>query len=340
MSLADEIRQHALQHYVEPARSTHQPTVTIRAGDICRNLGLRGRTPSVCSALESSAFLSLGGLKLLERTGPRQSTTTRFRYAIGQASPDAAKTSSAEPGATDTPHETWAQPVPTAPSHRGRDDFTVVIQCAATKQPEAGHLIGEDGNPILFVARPDRAPKTKDILYQRPDDLALDGRTWRAHLLDYNRRSHNPLGILPAWQLYRPPVYGELADAFGLENLFILSAGWGLLAAGFLTPQYDITFTNQADIHKRRSRRDRFADFRMPPDDREQPVVFLGGRDYVGLFRALTRGSAGKRIVFYNSANAPDVTDCRCVRFKTTTRTNWHYECARALIDGTLDLPL
>ena len=109
-----------------------------------------------------------------------------------------------------------------------------------------------------------------------PDDLARDGRTWRSHLLDYNRRAEgDSLGLLPAWQLYRPPVYSELAAAFGLENLFILSAGWGLLAADFLTPYYDITFTNQADRYKRRyAGRDRFADFRMLPDDRDQPVVF------------------------------------------------------------------
>lgn len=226
---------------------------------------------------------------------------------------------------------------PVRTGHRG---LTVVIQCAAAKRPDAGHLVGEDGKPITFVARPDQAPKTKDLLCRRPDDQAHDGRTWRAHLLDYNRREERNLGLLPAWQLYKPSVYSELAGAFGVENLFILSAGWGLLAADFLTPYYDITFTSQADNYKRRNaRRDRFADFNMLPDDRDQPIVFLGGKDYVGLFRELTTASAGKRIILYNSNNAPAAPDCCGVRFETTTRTNWHYECAKALIAGTVNLP-
>ena len=343
MSQADEIRQHVLQHHVEPARTAGERTVTICAGDIGRELGLRGRTPNVCSALQSKAFLRLGGLQLIERTGPRQSTTTKFRYAIGQASADTAKNASVKSGGADTPRSHRAKHKPPTPKRTGRRDTTVVIQCAAAKRPDAGHLLDEEGKPITFVARPDQAPKTKDVLYRRPDDLAHDGRTWRSHLLDYNRRAEgNSLGLLPAWQLYRPPVYSELAAAFGLENLFILSAGWGLLAADFLTPYYDITFTNQADRYKRRyAGRDRFADFRMLPDDRDQPMVFLGGKDYVGLFQDLTAGSADKRIIVYNSANAPGgAPGCRCVRFETTTRTNWHYECAKALIAGTVDLPL
>ena len=340
MSQADEIRQYALQHYVALARSAGEETVTIRAGDICRGLDLHGRTPSVCSALQSSAFLRLGGLKLVERIGPLQSTTTVFRYAAVARSADPAETARAESAATDSPREPRAKHSLTAPTY-SRRDLTVVIQCAGTKRPEAGRLVGEDGNPVVFVARPDRAPKTKDVLYQRPDDLAHDGRTWRTHLLDYNRRREgNWLGLLPAWQLYRPPVYRELAETFGLENLFILSAGWGLLAADFLTPHYDIAFSNQADAYKRRSGRSQFADFRMLPDDRDQPIVFLGGKDYIGLFQTLTRDSASKRVIFYNAANAPGAPGCRCVRFATTMRTNWHYRCARALIGGTVDLPL
>ena len=92
-----------------------------------------------------------------------------------------------------------------------------------------------------------------------------------------------------------------------------------ITAADFLTPNYDITFSNQADSYKRRHpSRDTYADFRMPTADRAQPVVFLGGRDYVGLFQALTAGSASKRIIFYNLTRAPTAPDCSCVRFKTT----------------------
>jgi len=43
-------------------------------------------------------------------------------------------------------------------------------------------------------------------------------------------------------------------------------------------------------------------------------------------------------VVFYNAAMAPPAAGCRLRRFATTTRTNWHYECAQALIDGAITI--
>ena len=86
MSQADEIRQHALLHHVEPGHTLGQRTVTARVRDICRQLGLHGRAPNVYSALQSKVFLRLRGLQLRERTGPRQSAPTCFQYTIGQSS--------------------------------------------------------------------------------------------------------------------------------------------------------------------------------------------------------------------------------------------------------------
>jgi hypothetical protein len=39
-------------------------------------------------------------------------------------------------------------------------------------------------------------------------------------------------------------------DRFGLENVYVLSASWGLIRADFLTPYYDITFSSSADAYK------------------------------------------------------------------------------------------
>ncbi|MDE0053114.1 MAG: hypothetical protein OXP28_05585 [Gammaproteobacteria bacterium] len=189
------------------------------------------------------------------------------------------------------------------------------------------------------MARPEEAPRDSKTLYRHPDDPSGNRRTWRDELLEYNRRSEdNPLGLLPAWRLYKNAVYSQLVEAFGLNNVFILSAGWGLLAADFLTPNYDITFS-QAEAYKKRRVRDCYYDLRMLPTERAGRIVFVGGEKYVGLFDALTDGSAGKRVIFYNSDRALVVQGCSCVRFETTTRTNWHYECAKALIDGSLDIP-
>src|SRR5579862_6414267 len=122
----------------------------------------------------------------------------------------------------------------------------VVIQCAAGKQHDAGRMKTADGAPVEFVADPMEAPFDPPVVYARPDDLPGE-RTWRQLLSDYNNQPEdNPLELLPAYQLYENSAYRGLADRFGLANLFILSAGWGLLSSEFLTPHYDITFTAMA----------------------------------------------------------------------------------------------
>ena len=87
-TLAERIRRHASDHYVGPARRAQGRTVTIRAGDVHRDLGLTSRAPAVCGALRSRLFQQLAGVTLLERVGPPQSTTTRFRYRLESHSGD------------------------------------------------------------------------------------------------------------------------------------------------------------------------------------------------------------------------------------------------------------
>lgn len=107
-----------------------------------------------------------------------------------------------------------------------------------------------------------------------------------------------------------------------------------MISASFLTPCYDITFTASAEGWKRRKKRDAYNDLSMLPPGTDEQVLFLGGKDYLPLFTRLTAPLRSERIVFYNSATVPDAPGCRLVRFPTTTRTNWHYECANALLRG------
>ena len=218
----------------------------------------------------------------------------------------------------------------------------VVIQCAAKKKSDAGHLCRRDGQPVLFVADPDAAPASVANAYARPDDISDAGVSWRDQLLDYNDKpGNNPMNLLPAWQLYANPTYARLVDAYGLGSVYILSAGWGLIAADFLTPTYDITFSSSAKDHnkyKRRQKRDPFKDLNMLPTDAKEPIVFFGGKDYVPLFCSLTENSNGQKFLFYNSSNPPYAPNCRLKRFDTTTRTNWHYGCANAFIDGKITI--
>jgi hypothetical protein len=211
----------------------------------------------------------------------------------------------------------------------------VVIQCAASKRSTAGHLQTTDGQPVLFVANPLIAPDQKGLTYRRPDDRTEGGETGRELLLRYNQSpGENALGLLPAYQLYSNDVYHRLVNWFGIEKTFILSAGWGLINASLLTPAYDITFSASADEYKRRRKNDGYNDFKMIPAACEEEVVFLGGKDYLPLFCSLTGALTCRRTAFYNSSSAPNAPGCHLTRFATKTRTNWHYECARELLNN------
>ena len=336
MRQAERIRQFVLAHHIEPARAAGQGELTIRAGEVSRAMGLRGRVPNVCSVLGSKVFLEMAGLRLLDRSGPRQSTTTTFRYAVVASGVGGA------PVAPPRPAET--EPVATRPVGAPRRaeggeaaNLVVVIPCAGTKAAGAGHLTLPSGRPVKFVADPRAAPKSATMSYRHPDDAAPSGRSWRQVLAEYNRAVHdNPLSLLPAWKLYEPPsyprVYADLVEAYGMDNVFILSAGWGLVSAGFLLPNYDITFAAGAKGYKRRRRHDRYEDFAMLPTSADRTVVFLGGNSYVPSFCALTRDVSARRIVFHYSRHAPRAVSCERRRFERGAPRTWHYQCAYALM--------
>ena len=213
-----------------------------------------------------------------------------------------------------------------------RDDAVGIIQCASKKRPDAGRFVADDGRKVLFVADPGAAPASQSLRYARPDDETPAGHTYRERLEQYNRddRTDNPWGLLPAWQLYMPSAYRTLVDALGVGNVFILSAGWGLVAANYLLPDYDITFSSSAkgqQAYKRRRLGDkRYRDFSMLPQDTVKQVFFFGGKDYLALFCTLT-ANIGRRTAFVNSNTLPSGMNCRTARYATTTKTNWHYKC-------------
>jgi len=83
-SIAQSIRDRARLDFIEPAKARGESIVTIRAGDLVRSLGLQNRTPAVCSALRSKAFIEQCHLDLVSQEGPPSgmSTTMRFTYRL------------------------------------------------------------------------------------------------------------------------------------------------------------------------------------------------------------------------------------------------------------------
>lgn len=214
----------------------------------------------------------------------------------------------------------------------------VVMQCASRKQGNAGYMRAQDGRRVCFVADPAGAPAS-DCLFARPDDTSDQGPSWRELLTNYNDvEPSNPLGLMPAWSLYREDSYQRLATHVGIDKLYILSAGWGLIAGSFLTPYYDITFTTQADSYKRRRKSDRYRDFCMLPAVTE-PILFFGSSEYVRLFASLTAELEAPKALFSRSQAAPELPGIEVIKFETRRRTNWQYDCVNAFLDGSLKLP-
>ena len=90
--------------------------------------------------------------------------------------------------------------------------------------------------------------------------------------------------------------------------------------------------------YKQRSNRDQYHDISMLPNDVDDDLVFFGGKSYLPLFCALTQNYRGHRLVFFNSNVEPDTPGCTLVRYPTTTRTNWHYSCAKDFMAGTIGI--
>jgi 5-methylcytosine-specific restriction protein B len=81
---ASSIRRYIRTHYFEPARKRRETLVTLRAGDIHRELGLRNRVPNVCQVMESKLLEKEAGVKVSSKQGPPsgRGTTLTVTYTV------------------------------------------------------------------------------------------------------------------------------------------------------------------------------------------------------------------------------------------------------------------
>jgi hypothetical protein len=82
MTQADKIRQFALDHYVIPARARGLVVITIRAGDIHRELNLANAMPAVCSAIGSNKFEQIAQVRSVNRAGPANGANVYFEFGL------------------------------------------------------------------------------------------------------------------------------------------------------------------------------------------------------------------------------------------------------------------
>jgi len=82
---SDRVRDHIKRKYINPAKKAGKKTLSIRAGDIHKELGFSRRIPVVCSALRSRKLSKSCDIELTYIGGPNNSTTTTFTYSLNKA---------------------------------------------------------------------------------------------------------------------------------------------------------------------------------------------------------------------------------------------------------------
>ena len=217
-----------------------------------------------------------------------------------------------------------------------------MIACAGSKR--GNYFRAADGTNVNFVGQP-----RKGRMEFRPDDPSdRQKKSWRDLLEDYNASyaatGWNPFGLSEAYYLYSPKypwnnVYEALVSKFQAQNVFILSAGWGLIRSSYLTPRYDITFARQADAYKRRDMRsDIYCDFcHLKSIDGERIYLFASQR-YLPLFQELTRSMSADRIVFFHGErpSSKSINGCKPIHYPHGDNRTWYYTCAADFSNGRI----
>ena len=82
LSPSDRVRNHVKRKYIDPAKKDGKKSLSIRAGDVHKELGFSRRIPVVCSALRSRKLQKKSDIELTYVGGPNNSTTTTFSYKL------------------------------------------------------------------------------------------------------------------------------------------------------------------------------------------------------------------------------------------------------------------
>jgi hypothetical protein len=56
--------------------------VSVRAGDVRKQMGLSNRMPAVCGAIYAEKFEDIAGVALMDRTGPNQGANAVWVFKI------------------------------------------------------------------------------------------------------------------------------------------------------------------------------------------------------------------------------------------------------------------
>ena len=79
---SERVREHVKRKYIDPAKKAGKASLSIRAGDIHRELGFLRRIPVVCSALRSRKLQKNCDIELAYVDGTNNTTAATFTYRL------------------------------------------------------------------------------------------------------------------------------------------------------------------------------------------------------------------------------------------------------------------
>ena len=82
MPPSDQVRDYVKRKYIDPAQKAGKKSLSLRAGDIHRELSFTRRIPVVCSALRSRKLQKNCGIKLSYIDGHNNTTSATFTYRL------------------------------------------------------------------------------------------------------------------------------------------------------------------------------------------------------------------------------------------------------------------
>jgi len=204
-------------------------------------------------------------------------------------------------------------------------DKIIIIQCSSSKRND-NTTFGLK-NKIRFVANP------QTPLSYKPDDLVPNTDiTWRQVVVRYNE---NPIlrdvQLLQAGCLYKPSIYKETINIFGKYNVYILSAGWGLVQSSYFIPSYDITFSGTAPKEFRRKPNDEYKDFNhliLRNDLDKHEIHFFGGISYLNVLYKLLEPITNSKKIIHSATDIEPKLGYEYIKYPRCF-TNWHYSALK-----------
>jgi 5-methylcytosine-specific restriction protein B len=82
MSQADDIRSFVKTNYIDPAREKKAAKVSIRAGDVHKDMALSQSLPAVCCAIGTNKFEKLCNISRVSINGPINGANTTYTFEI------------------------------------------------------------------------------------------------------------------------------------------------------------------------------------------------------------------------------------------------------------------